>query len=62
MEVERMVTTIRLPDELHKNLKEKAEKRGMTLNAYLISILWNQQSTENGEKSEGRKTLCYRQT
>lgn len=35
-----MVTTIRLPDELHKALKEKAEKRGMTLNAYLVSLLW----------------------
>lgn len=35
-----MVTTIRLPDELHKALKAEAEKRGLTLNAYLISILW----------------------
>lgn len=48
-----MVTTIRLPDELQKNLKERAEKRGMTLNAYLISILWNQQATENGKKAKG---------
>lgn len=35
-----MVTTIRLPDELHKALKAEAEKRGLTFNAYLISILW----------------------
>lgn len=35
-----MVTTIRLPEELHKKLKKEADKRGMTLNSYLISILW----------------------
>lgn len=35
-----MVTTVRLPDELHKRLKREAEKRGMTFNAYVISILW----------------------
>lgn len=37
-----MVTTIRLPDELHKRLKKEAEKRGLTLNAYVIGILWEQ--------------------
>lgn len=36
-----MVTTIRLPDELHKRLKKEAEKRGLTLNAYVIGILWD---------------------
>lgn len=35
-----MVTTIRLPDELHKKLKEEAERRGMTFNGYLLGILW----------------------
>lgn len=35
-----MVTTIRISDELHKRLKKEAKKRGMTLNAYVISILW----------------------
>lgn len=35
-----MVTTIRLPDVLHKRLKEEAKKRGMTLNAYIVSTLW----------------------
>lgn len=34
-------TTIRLPDELHKKLKKEAKKRGMTLNAYLISYLFS---------------------
>ena len=33
-------TTIRLPVELHRKLKEEAEKRGLTLNAYIIGILW----------------------
>lgn len=34
-------TTLRLPDELHKTLKEEAGQRGMTLNAYIISVLWD---------------------
>lgn len=35
-----MVTTIRLPEELHNKLKREAKKRGMTLNAYIVSTLW----------------------
>lgn len=35
-----MVTTMRIPDELHKFLKAEAERRGLTFNAYLISLLW----------------------
>ena len=33
-------TTIRLPEKLHKKLKEEAERRGLTMNAYVISVLW----------------------
>lgn len=36
-----MVTTIRLPEQLHEQLKEEAKKKGITLNAYIISILWS---------------------
>lgn len=39
-------TTLRLPEELHKQLKEEAERRGMTLNAYVISILWKEAGAE----------------
>lgn len=35
-----MVTTIRIPDDLHKRLKEEAEKRGLTVNAIVIMALW----------------------
>ena len=35
-----MVTTIRLPDELHRKLKNEAKKKGMTLNALVVSLLW----------------------
>ena len=35
-----MVTTIRLPDELHRKLKDEAKKKGMTLNALVVSLLW----------------------
>lgn len=34
-------TTIRFPEELYLMLKEKAKKKGLTLNAFLISVLWN---------------------
>lgn len=38
---ERMVqTTIRLPKELYSMLKEKAKRKGLTLNAFLINALW----------------------
>ena len=39
-----MVTTIRFPEKLHRKLKEEARQRGMTLNAYIISILWNREN------------------
>ena len=35
-----MVTTIRLPEELHRALKENAKKKGVSLNAYILEILW----------------------
>ena len=35
-----MVTTIRLPEELHKKLKREAEQKGMTFNAYVLMLLW----------------------
>lgn len=31
-------TTMRFPKELHLALKENAKRKGLTLNAYLISI------------------------
>lgn len=34
-------TTLRLPEKLHKELKKEAGQRGMTLNAYIISVLWS---------------------
>lgn len=33
-------TTFRLPEELYVSLKEEAKRRGMSLNAYVISVLW----------------------
>ena len=33
-------TTLRLPDELYRKLKETAKVRGMALNAIVISALW----------------------
>lgn len=52
-----MVTTVRLPDELHRTLKEEAEKRGMTLNAYLISNLWNLHADGAGKTRKGEECV-----
>ena len=52
-----MVTTIRIPDDLHLKLKRIAEHRGMTLNGMLVGILWNaSQEEERKETADyGRK-------
>lgn len=34
-------TTLRLPEELYRKLKELAKARGMTLNAVMLGILWD---------------------
>ena len=33
--------SLRLPEALHEKLKAEAEQRGMSLNAYIISVLWH---------------------
>lgn len=35
-------TTLRLPDRLYVILKKKAKERGMTMNAYIVSLLWGE--------------------
>lgn len=44
-------TTLRLPEKLHIELKREARRRGLTLNAYIISVLWNGRE----EGADGRK-------
>lgn len=34
-------TTLRIPKELYLSIKCTAKRRGMTFNAYIISILWD---------------------
>ena len=34
-----MVTTTRLPNKLHEELKSQAGQKGMTFNAYILSLL-----------------------
>lgn len=56
-------TTIRLPEKLYEKLKQEAKKRGMSLNAYLISVLWDAydysqqkmiQQSKKGVSSDGK--------
>ena len=51
-----VTTTIRLPEELHKQLKEEAEKKGMTLNGYLLGVLWEQVKKGGGVAVDGNNT------
>lgn len=44
-----MVTTIRLPDSLHRKLKEEAKDKGITLNCHILNILWE---CMNGKKED----------
>ncbi len=37
-----VVTTIRLPVELQEKLKAAAGARGMTWNAYVLTLLWKE--------------------
>ncbi len=48
-----MVTTLRLPDELHEKLKSQAERKGMTFNAYLLSVLWDMQEWQSKQNATG---------
>lgn len=41
-----MVTTIRMPDELHQKIKKEAEKRGISFNAYVVSLMWEKAERE----------------
>ena len=47
----KMVTTIRLPDVLHRQLKEEAKEKGITFNCYILNILWEQ--VKGGKAVEG---------
>lgn len=44
-------TTLRLPGELYEALRGEAKRRGMTMNAYLVSVLWKNVEKKN-EKEE----------
>lgn len=34
-------TTFRLPDQLYQALKQEARNRGLSVNAYVINLLWD---------------------
>lgn len=38
-------TTIRFPEELHRKLKKEAKEKGLTMNAFVISVLWKETTT-----------------
>lgn len=45
-----VTTTIRIPEELHRSLREEAERRGQTLNGYILQLLWRQQEERRKEE------------
>ena len=44
------IMTTRPPEELHKQLKYSANKKGLTLNALVIQILWEWIEREKGRE------------
>lgn len=34
-------TTFQLPDQLYQTLKQEARNRGLSVNAYVINLLWD---------------------
>ena len=42
------ITTIRLPEALHSQLKTLAKAKGLTLNALIIQTLWNVVNARSG--------------
>ncbi|MCI8490449.1 MAG: hypothetical protein HFJ04_09475 [Lachnospiraceae bacterium] len=48
-----MVTTIRLPDGLHEELKRQAERKGMRFNAHVLSLLWDMQEGQPKKDETG---------
>ena len=49
-----MVMTIRLPEELHRRIRHESEKRGLTMNAYILNVLWKEAEdlTETEKRGE----------
>lgn len=39
-------TTLRVPEALYIRIKEEAQRKGMTLNAYVLNILWESYESE----------------
>lgn len=33
-------TTIRLPEKLHEQIKKKAKEQGISINSFIITVLW----------------------
>lgn len=40
-------TTIRIPEKLYQRLKKTAREKGLSMNAYVISLLWKQADTKD---------------
>lgn len=36
-------TTIRLPEELYNKIKKQSKQRGISINSYIITILYNKE-------------------
>lgn len=53
-------TTIRFPEKLYKKLKKEAKSRGMSLNAFVISMLWDERKS-NVKHSQTNHQIIYLQ-
>lgn len=39
-------TTIRIPEELYQRVKKVVREKGLSINAYVINLLWQQTDTK----------------
>ncbi len=49
------IMTVRVPDELQEQLKNKAKDRGLTRNALVLQILWEWAKKHAGGEPEERR-------
>lgn len=46
------VVTIRVTEDMHKRLKRRAKRQGLTMNAFIVNCLWEILTSRLPDKTE----------
>lgn len=46
------VVTIRVTEDMHRQLKEKSKEQGLTMNAFIVNCLWEFLTSKLSDKTE----------